>query len=257
MSVFKACAAWFFLALALSAQAQPCPQFDSRGVVAASEVLSLEGRLIYHDGLRKWYELKLDQPRCGQASIQLTTSEGLGDDAPFEALRGCRVVSLGALDLAPTGYYSRDVFQSVQHIEGKGECRRKPPLPDYSKAKPDKRVSQYRVDMEAHYTTDQPIRFRVTDMSKGVNKNTNQNKGKELRPWQAYASYNLTGAFVLYGNCAEGFAVDKVFGTPQAHPLHFIEPRDPGNRAMFDPESAAAKGKTKLRLGYTCVRVGE
>ncbi len=77
--------------------------------------------------------------------------------------------------------------------------------------------------------------------------------GKALRPWQAYASYQLTGLFVLYGMCAEGFVVDKVFGAPEAKPAHFDESQ-PGDVAAFDPEHAAASGKFDLDLGYTCVR---
>jgi hypothetical protein len=64
----------------------------------------------------------------------------------------------------------------------------------------------------------------------------------------------LTGGFVLYGHCGKGFVVDKVFGTPEAHPSHFTESRDSGDMAAFDPEGAATSGKTHLRLGYTCVR---
>jgi hypothetical protein len=78
--------------------------------------------------------------------------------------------------------------------------------------------------------------------------------GKELRPWQAYASYQLTGGYVLYGRCAGGFFVDRVFGTTDAHPEHLFEPRISGDMAMFDPENAAASGKRDLSLGYTCVR---
>jgi hypothetical protein len=89
---------------------------------------------------------------------------------------------------------------------------------------------------------DHPIVFRVTSA------------GKELRPWQAYASYSLTGGFVLYGHCGDGFVVDGVFGTPEAHPGHFDDPRSAGDMAAFDPESASAAGKKDLQLGYTCVR---
>jgi len=78
--------------------------------------------------------------------------------------------------------------------------------------------------------------------------------GKELRPWQAYASYWLTGGFVLYGQCGKGFVVDKVFGTAEANPSHFTESRDSGDMATFNPESAAVSGKKHLRLGYTCIR---
>jgi hypothetical protein len=83
---------------------------------------------------------------------------------------------------------------------------------------------------------DHPITFRITS------------SGRDLNPWQAYASYLLTGGFVLYGHCGEGFVVDRVFGAPEAKPSHFDD------MAAFDPESAAASGKTDLYLSYTCVR---
>lgn len=89
---------------------------------------------------------------------------------------------------------------------------------------------------------DHPIVFRVSSA------------GKELRPWQAYASYMLTGGFVLYGYCGKDFAVDKVFGNKEANPSHFTEHGSPGDAAAFDPESAAESGKKDLNLGYTCVR---
>ncbi len=161
----------------------------------------------------------------------------------MEVLRGCRVRSRGALDFSPTGYYSLGVYQDVQVIESVGKCERQPPFPDYSKAKPDKAIRAYRADMHVNYEPgDHPVVFRVTSA------------GKELRPWQAYASYNLTGGFVLYGLCGDGFVVDKVFGTPEARPNHFDDPRSSGDMAVFDPESAAAAGKKDLQLGYTRVR---
>lgn len=224
----------------LSASGQTCPKESDRGPTQ-SEIRTLEGRLVYHDGLRQWFELKLDHPECGQDSIQVVRSEPAG--TPLEVFRGCRVKSQGVMDFALTGYYSLPMYQDAQVIEPVGKCERQAPSPDYSKAKPDKAVRAYRVEM--HLTRpfdDNPVVFRVT------------NAGKELRPWQAYASYWLTGGFVLYGNCGTGFVVDKVSGTPEAHPNHFDEPRSSGDMAMFDPESAAAVGKKDLRLGYTCVR---
>jgi hypothetical protein len=135
------------------------------------------------------------------------------------------------------------MYQNLEAIEPIGKCERKPPFPDYSNAKPNKGIRAYRVDMIINYTKgDHPVVFRVT------------NAGKELRPWQAYASYYLTGGFVLYGHCGQSFVVDKVFGTPEARPNHF-EPQSPDDdMAMFDPESAAAAGKQHLQLSYTCVR---
>ncbi len=201
----------------------------------------MEGLVVFHDGIRKWFELKLDQPQCGLASIQLVRGER--DWTPLEVLRGCRVRSRGALDFSPTGYYSLNIYQNVKEIEPLGTCVQQPPFPDYSEAKPDKAIRAYRVEMDVDYESgDHPIVFHVSS------------SGKELQPWQAYASYTLTGGYVLYGLCGDGFVVDKVFGTPQANPSHFDEPRTSGDTAAFDPESAAAAGKKNLHLGYTCVR---
>jgi hypothetical protein len=225
----------------LSAFGQACPKWSETGPSAQSEVRALEGQLVFHEGIRTWFELKLDKPQCGQASIQLLQ----GDDpqTPMELLRGCRVRSRGAIDFSPTGYYSLAMFQDAEVIESVGVCERRSPFADYSKARPDKAIRAYRVEMHVNYEPgDHPVVFRVTDA------------GKELRPWQAYASYLLTGGFVLYGLCGDGFAVDKVFGTLEAHPSHFDGPRSSGDMAMFDPESAAATGKKDLRLGYTCLR---
>jgi len=158
-------------------------------------------------------------------------------------LRDCRVKSTGAIDLSPTGYYSLETSQFVQEIQSVGTCARKPLFPDYSGAKLDKAIHAFRVDMRIdHQSEDHPIFVHVSSA------------GKELRPWQAYASYFLTGGFVLYGYCAKGFEVERVFGTPQASPQHFEEPHSPGDAAMFDPESAASSGIKDLHLGYTCVR---
>jgi hypothetical protein len=238
MSILKACvlALMFLGCTAGRALAQKCPATNPTGPTVASEVLTLAGRLIFHDDIRKWFELKLDQAQCGQTSIQLVA--GGPDWTVLEVLRGCQVRSKGALDFSPTGYYTLDVYQSVDQIEPVGDCSRQAPFPDYSKAKPNKSIRRYRVDMYVNYGAgDHPIIFRVSSA------------GRTLRPWQAYASYYLTGSFVLYGHCGEGFVVDKVFGTPEAHPSHFDD-----GMAAFDPEGAAAAGKKDLHLGYTCVR---
>jgi hypothetical protein len=232
-------------ALVVSAAAvaagQACPKYNEAGPSVQSEVRTLEGRLVFHDGIREWFELRLDESQCGQASIQLVWKEPAW--TPMAVLRGCRVRSRGTLDFSPTGYFSLDVHEDVQSIESVGKCERQSPFPDYSKEKPDKAIRAYRVDMHVNYEPgDHPVVFRVTSA------------GRELRPWQAYASYNLTGGFVLYGLCGDGFVVDKVFGTPEARPGHFDDSRSSGDMAMFEPESAAAAGKKDLQLGYTCVR---
>jgi hypothetical protein len=238
---------WSLLLLALvvpfavSASGQACPKFSETGPNVPSEIRTLEGQLVFHDGIRAWFELKLDKPQCGEASLQLLQGEQVG--TPIGVFRGCRVRSRGAIDFSLTGYYSLPKYQYVETIESVGECAQQPPLRDYSKAMPDREIGEYRVDMHVNYRPgDHPVIFHVTSA------------GKELRPWQAYASYWLTGGFVLYGLCGDGFLVDKVFGTSEARPSHFVSARTSGDMAMFDPESAAAKGKKDLQLGYTCVR---
>jgi hypothetical protein len=242
-----AVASLLFICAALPARGQQCPKENPNGPSQPSEARTLEGQLIYHDGIRKWFELKLERPECGQESVQLL--QGLHAWAPdnpasLETLRGCRVRAKGALDLSPTGYYTLDLYQAVEEIEPVGECTKQPPFPDFSKARPDKSIRSYRVEMTIDYEqADHPIFFRVTS------------GGKELKPWQAYASYFLTGGFVLYGYCAKRFAVDRVFGDSEAAPDHFEGQGEPGDAAMFDPESAAGTAKKKLQLGYTCMRV--
>jgi hypothetical protein len=221
---------------------QECPHASATGPDTASQVRTLKGRLVFHDGIRQWLELKLDEPQCGESSIQLMQIQQ--KSTQLEVFRDCRVKSSGPLDDSPTGYYSLNIFQDVEKIEPVGGCVRQPPLPDYSGAKPDKGIHAYRVAMHVIYTSeDRPIIFHVWSA------------GRELRPWQAYASYWLTGGFVLYGLCGEGFVIDKVFGTPEAKPGHFDDPRTPEDMAEFNPEGAASSGRRDLHLGYTCIRV--
>lgn len=241
-----AVASLFFLCANLPARGQQCPKENPSGPSHPSEARALEGQLIYHDGIRQWFELRLDQPECGQRSVELVQGDGAwapGNPASLETLRGCRVRTKGNLDLPSTGYYTLDLYQAVEEIEPVGDCTKQPRFPDYSKAKPEKSIRSYRVEMTIDYVqSDHPIFFRVTSA------------GKELKPWQAYASYFLTGGFVLYGYCAKHFAVDRVFGDSEASPGHFEGRGEPGDAAMFDPEGAASAGRKVMHLGYTCVR---
>jgi hypothetical protein len=232
---------WLAIALASGTALSLFGQCPEEKPSSTPVVRTLEGRLIFHDAIRKWFELKLEQSQCGKASIELVQDEG--KSISLQLFRGCRVRSRGAIASSPTGYYSLDIYQDVEHIEPVGACVRQSPLAEFSGAKPDKTIHEYRVEMHVNYEPgDHPILFTVSSA------------GRDLRPWQAYASYTLTGGFVLYGQCGKGFVVDKVFGTPQANPSHFDEPRTSGDMAMFDPESAAAAGKKDLHLGFTCVR---
>jgi hypothetical protein len=223
------------------ASAQQCPRASSTGQDTPSPVRSLEGRLIYHDDIRQWFELRLDKPTCRQTSIQLLEPDS--DPRALERFRGCRVRSSGSIVFSLTGYYSRDLNQRAERVEPVGACSRRKPFHNYATVRPDAHVRSYRVSMHVDYRPgDHPIVFHVWSA------------GREIRPWQAYASYMLTGGFVLYGLCGDGFVVDRVYGTPEARPFHFDDPRTPADMAAFDPESAAQAGKAVLDLGYSCVR---
>jgi hypothetical protein len=242
-----AVAALLFVCAALPARGQQCPGENPNGSNQPSESRTLEGQLIYHDGMRKWIELKLDHPECGQKSIELFPGRSAfssGSPSALETFRGCRVRTKGGLGGAASGYYTLDLNQGVEEIEVIGTCKKQPPSPDFSKAKPDKSIRSYRVEMTIDYEqADRPIFFRVTS------------EGKELRPWQAYARYFLTGGYVLYGYCANGFIVDQVFGDSEAMPQHFEERGSPYDAAFFDPDDTDGVVNKILHLGYTCKRV--
>lgn len=221
--------------------AQQCPRPSETGPSIDSELRTLTGQLVYHDGIRRWFELRLDEPTCGYKSIQ--ANESGDDNKELESLRGCRVESSGRIAFSPTGYYSLLAYQSIDKIQPLGSCTRQQPFPDDAGLKPDPQIRAYRVDMSVNYRPgDHPIIFHV------------RSGGKELQPWRAYASYLLTGGQVLYGDCGEGFVVDRVFGTRQARPEHFEWPRTPEDKAAFDPYAAARAGVRDLHLVYTCVR---
>jgi hypothetical protein len=218
------------------ASAQSCPKENPHGPSIMSSAQTLSGQLVYHNGLRQWLGLQLDSPVCSQKEIQLLPAE---EDRPHQqvlnVLRGCRVSTHGPLDISGTGYYSTDIFQTVDKIEAAPGCIRQPAFPDYSKAKPDPSIHSYRVSMRIDYPGDRiTISVRSGD--------------RVLTPWLAYADYLLTGGFVFYAHCADGFDLTKFSGTPAAKPDLIA-----GNLA-FDPESAAQRHVTHLRLDYTCRR---
>jgi hypothetical protein len=153
-----------------------------------------------------------------------------------------------------SGYYPLEYTQSVQHIESVETCTLKPLTQVVHRAKPDKNVHDYRVDMRVNYSPgDHPVVFRVTSAGKELQP-WQSYASYELQPWTSYASYRLPRGSALYGICGEGFVIDKVFGTPQASPSHLTVARDSLDMAMFNSEGAVSSGNTDLHLGYTCVR---
>ena len=230
-------------------------QQRSQSLVSEPEIPSaLSGQLVYHDGIRKWFELKLDRAQLGQGSIQLVSAgEGW---TQIQALRGCRVRSKGPVFLSPIGdyNYSLDTTQTVQQIESVGTCTLKPPIQVVPATKPDKNVHDYRVDMRVNYSPgDHPVVFRVTSAGRELQPSRSY-ASYMLEPWTSYVTDRLPSGSAIYGICGEGFVIDEVFGTPQANPSHLAVSRDPLDMAMFNSKAAVSSGNMELNLGYTCVR---
>ncbi len=147
MSILKACllVLIFVSCTAAPALAQECPQTNPKGPTVASEVRMLVGKLIFHDDIRQWFELKLDQPQCGQTSVQLVRVEVTGLRWRFSEAVESGQRALLIFPLLDT--ISLDTYQSVDQIEPVGACARQSPFPDYSKAKPNKLIRAYTVSI--------------------------------------------------------------------------------------------------------------
>ncbi len=70
------------LLLAPVVHAQSCPKENPNGPSTEFTSLTLTGKLIYHNEIRQWFELRLAKPVCGQTSIQLFSEK------PFATTEG-------------------------------------------------------------------------------------------------------------------------------------------------------------------------
>ncbi|HVO80381.1 MAG TPA: hypothetical protein VMT28_06605 [Terriglobales bacterium] len=189
----------------LLASGQSCPS-ESEDGSEAHDVSTLHGTLVYHDELRQWLGLKLDQPACGEAEIQLVVS----DDAAgrrAKTLRGCAITITGRLYLAPTGYYSAElaVFDGV--LQPDSSCHPYPLEPDPSLAPIPPNVHSYHVSITVDY---RGKGHKDVAVWQGGNKHV------LLKPWQAYAGYFLTGdAVMLRVYCAKSFQLTGVLQDPR------------------------------------------
>ncbi|HXB62795.1 MAG TPA: hypothetical protein VNU94_08110 [Acidobacteriaceae bacterium] len=192
-------AIWILIFLTLGMQtlsAQNCPA-DSGELTTPS---SLQGTIAYHHELRDWIGLKLQQPACGQNEIQLTFSDTAGYKHA-ETLRGCSVAVTGSLDESPTGYYSTDFFIVDSYIEPAPNCQPQPPIVYPSASKIPASIKSYSVTATIP-ADNEPIRIRA--------RRTDQDKAF-LSPGEAYIQTRLTGGYVLYALCANGFTTTSFF----------------------------------------------
>jgi hypothetical protein len=226
----------FFLAAGHPrAQAQQCPEVNPAGPSKSSAAFITKGVIIYHDALRQWYGLRLDKPVCGLTELQLT---GANDQLwkQLELLRGCKATVSGTLNLPGTNYYSAEIFQEAQTIRPDPDCVQQPPFPDLSKARPPASIWKYKVSLTVSMQDEGYVHPEIS------------HAGKPLTPWQAYTTYMLTGLYVFYGQCAKGFSMDHVSGTPEAKPWQMEE------QAIMDPPSANEKKIDPVVMNFTCTR---
>jgi len=222
--------------------AQECPPENSEGPLLESGLRAIKGEVIFHNGIRRWVELKPSSKVCGTQSIQLFTggggafAVGGGNSLDLERYRGCRVEVQGRLGTAGTGYYSAPIYMNVEKKKVVGSCSLKPQIPTYWNAKPQRGIRRYRVAMSIRPGGDGAVIARVTAM------------GRELRPWQAYARYMLNGDLVFSGSCADGYAMTHMRATPVAS----LGQMD--DSAALDFERAAEHNVWNLYLDFTCSR---
>jgi hypothetical protein len=144
----------FFAVLILAAStstAQDCPRSDPKGPLIDSAVRTLTGKVVFHNDLRGWLSLELQNPVCGEGIVQLVQLDAQKDEASLEVFRGCTVTITGKLGLSGTLYYSAEIYQEVDSIKPAGDCKRQPAFPDFSKVRPDPAVRSYSVKLWFDY----------------------------------------------------------------------------------------------------------
>jgi hypothetical protein len=190
----------------VAACAQNCPVRSESGLAEASEASTLHGRLILHYGLREWLGLKLDQPACGQADIQLVFSDAKMQRS-MESFRGCDVSATGKLFGATTAYYSTDVAISDPAVKPDSSCQPFPIEPDPTAAPIPANLKHFRASISVDYRGNGRVDVRVWQ-------STNK---KMLQPWRAFVYYFLTGgADVMWFGCREGFSIHGMTQTPKS-----------------------------------------
>jgi len=196
----------------LAASAQNCPVRDERGPAEASTASTLHGTILLHDELRQWLGLKLEQPACGQAEIQLVFSD-IKAMRSAETLRGCTASATGNLFDSPTGYYSAEIAISNPKLKTDSSCHPFPVKPDLSIAPIPSNLKSFRASITVDYRGKGHVDVRVW-----------QDANNELlQPWQSFVHYFLTGGQdVMWFGCREGFRIRGTTQTPKS-PDGFIE----------------------------------
>lgn len=191
------------LLVALDAAAgQSCPAENGPNAGDAPEPSTLHGKLVFHNDLRGWLGLKLDNPACGDSEIQLAFNEA--NERRAMSLRGCKVTAAGKIFETATGYWSARLAITDAHLLADQSCKPHPLLPDYSKATP-RELKSYYAEITVDYKH-QPVQVAVW---------ADRTKQKKVAPSHAYIHASFSGApDVLWIRCAEGFVASSATQNP-------------------------------------------
>jgi hypothetical protein len=204
-----------------------CPSgYGSLAKERAKETSSLHGKLIYNEDLRQWHEMKLDKKTCDWESVEVVSIKI--DFEQMHRYRGCDVTITGSLFFPTTGYYSLGLAIDVDKIQPDNDCKPHPVQPDLSKVPIPKTVRNYAVTIQVDYRNGGHIDVQVKPTRKSA---------ALLAPWQAYASYYLTGSKdVIWFDCADDFEMTSASQAPKID--HEIIPSVQGdNGTVLDERS--------------------
>lgn len=226
----------FLLFTATVAYAQSCPQDDDDDLNVGASASTLRGTIVLHHELRTWLGLKLDQPACDEAEIQLTFHDSTRW-RQAESLRECRVTATGVVFDGLTGYYSTVYAVHDPVIQPDELCHPHPISPDPSKFAVPNSLRSYRVsikiDTRGSGHTDVRVRKRFHRKLSG--------------PWLVYVSYWLRGdGDLVWLGCADDFTSPSISAT---HGSIF---HDPGSLFQYGV-GLDEDGVTKIR--FVCRRV--
>jgi hypothetical protein len=192
--------ALFLLPIAVTGQS--CPQGDAGEAVQPS---TLRGTIAYHNDLRGWIGLKLQEPACGQHELQLVFFDG-DQFRLVKALSGCKVTATGKIYEGLTGYYSAHFAIQNPEIKPDSLCRSSAVEPDLYAQPIAPGVNAWRATITVDYRGKGQINVNVQTLDKSP---------RTLTPWQPYVHYMLTGgADVIWFSCRAGFRMSDIVVSP-------------------------------------------
>jgi hypothetical protein len=193
--------------LAVCAAGQLCPTGRSTEGVGPSV---LRGTVVYHDELHPWLSLKLDRPACGETEMQLVYAEA--DKYKFaKSLQGCTVNATGTIYEGVSGYYSARLAMQDPLLSPSTSCQPHVVEPDLSQTRIPADINSWQATITVDYRGKGHVDVSVWQSA---------DHRVQLKPWQAYVNYILTGtADVIWFKCRNGFHIGESSSSPPGEAL--------------------------------------